>query len=69
MTPLDQCDEAAATVIRAYKALGLPAFVLCIREDGLVSTICPSLELELVARMLHTAADAYLAQAHKPTIQ
>lgn len=67
MTPRDQCDEAAATVARAYQAIGLPAFVLCVREDGSVTTIGPQLSPDVVARMLHTAADAYLAHAHKPT--
>ena len=68
MTTLDQCDEAAANVARAYQALGLPAFTLAVREDGSVSVIGPMLAPDTIARMLRTAADAYVAQAGKPAI-
>lgn len=69
MTPLDYCDEQAGNLTRAYQSLGLPAFVLCVRKDGNVTAIGPVLKPEVVARMLHTAADAYLAQVNPSTAE
>jgi len=68
MKPQERCDEAAASLARAYAQLGMPAFVLYVAPDGNVRTIGPQLNPETVARMLHTAADAYLAQASQPTL-
>lgn len=68
MTTLEACDEAAANVARAYLAMGRPAFVLYVTESGDVRTIGPDLAPETVARMLRAAADAYLANTRKHTV-
>lgn len=65
---IEQCDEAAANVARAYMTLGRPAFVLYVTESGDVRTIGPDLHPETVARMLRSAADAYLANAKNHTV-
>lgn len=57
---LEQCDEAAANVARAYMTLGHPAFVLYVTESGDVRTIGPDLHPEAAARMLRAAAQAYI---------
>lgn len=63
MTPIDQCDEAAANVARAYRTAGIPAFTIRTMPDGSgVSVIGPSLDPALVAKMLQAAADAWKAR-------
>ena len=65
---IEQCDEAAANVARAYMTLGRPAFVLYVTESGDVRTIGPDLNPETVARMLRAAADAYMTRASQRTV-
>ena len=65
---IEQCDEAAANVARAYMTLGRPAFVLYVTESGDVRTIGPDLKPEAVARMLRAAADAYMAHIKSHTV-
>lgn len=63
MTPIDQCDEAAANVARAYATAGIPAFTIRTLPDGSgVSVIGPALNPALVAKMLQAAADAWKAR-------
>lgn len=60
MTPLDQCDEAAANVARAYRAASITAFTIRTLPDGSgVSIIGPALPAALVAKMLQAAANAW----------
>jgi hypothetical protein len=63
MTDDEQCDEAAATLCRAYFMLESCALLVRTTPDGNVRVIAPQLPKKAVAKMLHTAADAYLAQA------
>lgn len=65
VTPIDQCDEDAAKVARAYRALGVPAFVIRTTPAGSVSAIGPALDGFMVAKMLRAAADAYEERARK----
>lgn len=63
MTELEQADEVAGTICKMYAALGSAAFVIRTTPSGDVRLVSQYLPPASVAKMLHSAADAYLAQA------
>jgi hypothetical protein len=63
VTKLDRIDEQAASLSRDYAKHGSAAFQIRTTESGDIRVIGMSLPAESVAKMLHAAADAYLAQA------
>lgn len=69
MTDLELADEAAGQLCRAYGLLALPAFLIRCTAEGNTCVIGQQLPPEVVAKLLHSAADAYLAQAPKVNLQ
>ena len=67
MTDLELADEAAGQLCHAYGLLGMPAFMIRCTADGNTCVIAQQLPPETVAKMLHAAADASLAQAPQVT--
>lgn len=63
MTELEQADEIAGTICKMYAKLGSAAFVIRTTASGDVRLVSQYLPPATVAAMLHSAADAYLAQA------
>jgi hypothetical protein len=63
MTELEQADEIAGKICRMYSQLGSAAFVIRTTSSGDIRVVGQYLPPAAVAKMLHSAADAYLKQS------
>jgi hypothetical protein len=61
VTELEQADEDDGTICKMYATLGSAAFIIRTTESGDVRVVSQYPPPAAVAKILHSAADAYLA--------